>query len=1123
MLGKGMHMGGKGNGTRAVGLGLRGALMTGTALLLFVQPAAGQVVEWLGNVNGSWTTSGNWSGGAEPTSTDNVLINSMVGGISPVTLDGAPGEAGDLTIGDDDLAGLFITNDGVLTTNGVVTLGNGSASHGVVIINGEDSEWNSFGEVLIGDSGSGVLHIVNGGALTNSGEVAIGWGVDATGSVVVSGTGSIWANTGTILIGIDGQGDLRIEDGGYVQSSTVAVGTESNLHESTVLVDDATWAVSELITGSARFEVRNGAVVTNSGTGATLGTQNGMHTDLIVDGGEWETNGPMTIGRDGSALISVLNGGTLTTGVAAGSTTLGSRETGRGEIVVSGSGSTWTANGALRVGESGQGILTIEDRAEATAKDSVSLGQDETGMGHVHVRDGAEWHIEQELSVGANGEGEFAITGGGTVHVGDYLVIADNDTAIGAVVIDGIDSLLNVNETIDVGATGKGSLTISNGGEVSVGAGEDIQIAANAGGEGVLNIGAAAGEIAQGAGILTADRVIFHNGNGTLVFNHTGTQADGYTFDTALESTGAGSHAIGHMAGVTNYTGDGSGFTGTTTISGGILYVQNKLGGSIVIGGSGTLRGVGGLGGDVTVGAGGTIAPGNSIGTLSVAAITFAPGSIYQVELNDGGNTAGTHNDLIKADTATIEDGAIFHVVPENGTDDGSTYAPNTQYTIIETAAAGNLTVNGAPDITDDFAFLSFTGHHDGQNYYLTSSQAAASFCLPGASFNQCQTGEAVRDLGPGNLAYDAVVGMSETNANAAFNALSGEVHASGQHIIDQTFGLFSRTLHDQASAGIGDGLTGGQVFTAPLAYGPSTPAGPGVAAINDATTSAYADQRVHNAWLAPLGGRGTVDADGNAAALDWWAAGLAGGYEGALDVASGNAYAGFGVGYIRSHGSVDARLSRFESDGFHIGAYGGWQDGPWTLAGSLAYAANLISTERNIVLGAIKQTANASYWNHTVGFSGEAAYDFNMGGGTTLSPLATLDAGWSGHGGFTETGAGALNLTGASESWSRLDTGLGIGLQHVVLTESGRVTLDGRAVWEHAFADVVPNHSLAFAGGPTGFTVSGPDAGRDRLHLGAGVSFEATEELTVRASYSGLFSGNQQNHTVYLGLSVTF
>src|SRR5690606_25500266 len=115
---------------------------------------------------------------------------------------------------------------------------------------------------------------------------------------------------------------------------------------------------------------------------------------------------------------------------------------------------------------------------------------------------------------------------------------------------------------------------------------------------------------------------------------------------------------------------------------------------------------------------------------------------------------------------------------------------------------------------------------------------------------------------------------------------------------------------------------------------------------------------------------------------------------------------------YIRSRGSIDDRLSSLDADGFYAGVYGAWEDGPWSLAGSLAYAANNVSTERNIVFGGINRTAEADYWTHTVGLSGEAAYGFAIGHATTLSPLVTLDAGWSGHGGKAISG-----LTGKTHS----------------------------------------------------------------------------------------------------------
>ena len=103
------------------------------------------------------------------------------------------------------------------------------------------------------------------------------------------------------------------------------------------------------------------------------------------------------------------------------------------------------------------------------------------------------------------------------------------------------------------------------------------------------------------------------------------------------------------------------------------------------------------------------------------------------------------------------------------------------------------------------------------------------------------------------------------------------------------------------------------------------------------------------------------------------------------------------------------------------------------------------------------------------------------------------------------------------------MQNGLGMALAHTLPTEHGDVTFEARAVWEHAFADTVPTQSLAFARSPTGFTVNGPDAGRDRLRLGVGIAWDISEDMTLSARYDGLFSGTQQSHTANLGLKGRF
>lgn len=554
-------------------------------------------------------------------------------------------------------------------------------------------------------------------------------------------------------------------------------------------------------------------------------------------------------------------------------------------------------------------------------------------------------------------------------------------------------------------------------------------------------------------------------------------------------------------------------------------------GGTLIINAEMTGTGFANYNSAVTIGGNGTVgylelmdnatfAPGDAatpIGTFDVAGnVSFADGSTYMVEI-----AAPDQADLLSATgTVTINGGEVVvsMLAPEASFEDGQAYR------IVE--ADGGVVRNANFAYTNPFLFLSSSLDY-GTNYVdivLGAGGPGQDFTSVAQTYNQLQSATGLNDLeqsGDALAVYQELQFLTDADeARRAFDLSSGEIHASGQHVIDQTFALFNRTLRYQGVAGVGAGNVGAEVFTAPLGYGPAvTGSSAGIAAIGDATD--YADARVRGAWAAPLGGFGQVDGDGNAARLDWWNAGLAGGYEGAIDVTSGNAVGGFGFGYIRSHGTVDDRLSTFDSDGFYIGAYGAWADGPWNVAGSLSYGANRVSTERNIAF--LGRTAEADYWTHTIGLSGETSYAFDLADTTRIAPLFTLEAGWSGRGGFTETGAGALNLSSGSESWTRLDAGLGIALIHAILTENGRVTLEGRAAWEHAFADVVPSQALALAGSPTGFTVRGTDAGRDRLRLGAGLSWDVSDDMTLRVRYDGLFSSDQANHSASLGLNVRF
>src|SRR5690606_26153184 len=112
-------------------------------------------------------------------------------------------------------------------------VGAGFDSRGDVTVSGRDangnaSTWTSGGQLLLGESGTGTLTIVDGGVV-NSPSAVIGNSSDGVGTVTVSGhdadgNASTWNNTNQLYIGGDGTGSLSVLDGGLVDSGQGLIG-----------------------------------------------------------------------------------------------------------------------------------------------------------------------------------------------------------------------------------------------------------------------------------------------------------------------------------------------------------------------------------------------------------------------------------------------------------------------------------------------------------------------------------------------------------------------------------------------------------------------------------------------------------------------------------------------------------------------------------------------------------------------------------------------------------------------------------------------------------------------------------------------------------------------------------
>jgi T5SS/PEP-CTERM-associated repeat protein/autotransporter-associated beta strand protein len=167
-------------------------------------------------------------------------------------------------------------------------------SRGTATVSGAGSTWTNTGTIVVGGLGTGTLTIQNGGTVNSSGGGSVGLSVGSTGTVTVTGPGSSWNNSpgGGPNIGSFGTGTLTIANGGMVINNTAFTANIGNGagSQGTVTVTGAgsTWSNS------------SGVNIGNSGTG----------TLTVANGGI--VSGPVAIATNGGSI------GTLNIGAGAG-------------------------------------------------------------------------------------------------------------------------------------------------------------------------------------------------------------------------------------------------------------------------------------------------------------------------------------------------------------------------------------------------------------------------------------------------------------------------------------------------------------------------------------------------------------------------------------------------------------------------------------------------------------------------------------------------------------------------------------------------------------------------------------------------------------------------------------
>lgn len=477
---------------------------------------------------------------------------------------------GVIIVGNTSYGAMDIFNGGTLTSGNVAAglwsyIGYSSTATGEVTIVGPDAKWINNGVLFVGYNGNGTLQILDGGVVNNPVNAThVGFGVGAVGYLEVSGVGSQLINGGELRIGAENNsnGMMRIADGAVVTNQNDAdiayhPGSTGSVE---VTGPGSIWNAGNRMfighEGDGSLKITDGGVVTTATMARVgAGTTATGYVEVSGAGSRWELGDLLDIATNGPGTMIISDGGVVTS-------RYGQLNGSLGLVEVTGTGSRWDNIDSLNVGRytGSDGTLNISNGGTVT--NSVGyVGNMAGATGRVNISGvGSSWLNSSLLMVGTSGDGSVVVSDGGNLSsTGSYVGFISGSK--GEVLVTGANSnWTNIGDIRFAEYGGNASLTINNSGTVQT---DGLTIANDATSTGVLNIGSAAGYAATSAGYINTPLITLGSGDSSIVFNHTDTN---YQFNSAI--SGSGKVAVYNgttvLDGINNYSG-------TTTINGGTL------------------------------------------------------------------------------------------------------------------------------------------------------------------------------------------------------------------------------------------------------------------------------------------------------------------------------------------------------------------------------------------------------------------------------------------------------------------------------------------------------------------------------------------------------------------------
>lgn len=385
----------------------------------------------------------NLGDGATATASDVVSIGDQAGSLGAVSL---TGQGTKLTAGNTMYVGasgdgsLSMGNGAAASIAGDVSLGDQAGGRGTATLAGQGTTLTADGRLHVGASGTGAL-TMSDGASVSAGSVDVGSQAGSGGTIELSGLGTSLAASDILYVGNSGDGKLTLRDGASASAGgTVRIGEDAGSTGTVSLTGTGTMlSASDRLAvgnfGNGTLSILDGAKVDVFGL-VGVGTESTSQGTLTISGQDsaLTTTGPLAVGTGGIGSMTISDGATAS---SDGLIYVGVRPGGQGTVSLSGQGSTLSAGSTVYFAFAGTANVNVESGATVATQGQVSIGELAGSSGIVSVA-GAGSSLTAGaggLLVGNLGSGVLTVSNGASVTSGEPIVLASQVGSQGELVI----------------------------------------------------------------------------------------------------------------------------------------------------------------------------------------------------------------------------------------------------------------------------------------------------------------------------------------------------------------------------------------------------------------------------------------------------------------------------------------------------------------------------------------------------------------------------------------------------------------------------------------------------------------------------------------------------------------